>query len=462
MLSTKNPFSEKNLEIIFKKEDSKLIRPESEKIEYKLNFNFSALPNYARTMCGFANNKGGYLIFGVEDEDYTIRGMTNEQFKEIDPSRITNSLNDHFSIQIFWKKQLVELNQKEIGVIYVKESNQKPIICNTNSGDVLFDGEIYYRYNGKTDRIKHGELNAIIDERIENIKKSYQDMLTKMAKLEPVNSSILDLDKAKIDDEGNVIIIDDKTIEKLKFIEKGEFKEEKGAPAIKIIGEGKTFRTIPVEKEVPKTLSSNDIIFSFLKNKSNYPKIFIKQIDKDTKTVLPIWFFIHKAHSTKFGNIDEVYNFLAEIISHNEEKLLNNINRHSNKGNIIENISTSDIDFEEFKKIANEIANKDEYSQYSINTIKRTLSYNILKDTPNVFLKGNNLLKLTFSEQIDFIFESITHIPKDKINNEIDTYKKLLLVIKNNFNSKIKSDTNYRHVICYLDIIHYKPKVIDL
>ena len=36
-------------------------------LEYKVSFGLNSWANYAKTMAAFANNIGGYIIFGVKD-----------------------------------------------------------------------------------------------------------------------------------------------------------------------------------------------------------------------------------------------------------------------------------------------------------------------------------------------------------------------------------------------------------
>ena len=45
---------------------------ESNTVEFKQSFNSGNSATYAKTMAAFANNRGGYIIFGVKDKPREI------------------------------------------------------------------------------------------------------------------------------------------------------------------------------------------------------------------------------------------------------------------------------------------------------------------------------------------------------------------------------------------------------
>ena len=146
-----------------------LVRRESQILEFKRSFTFAALAEYFRDFAAFANNRGGYILFGVEDSPRRPTGLSEsalERFSSIDPRRITEPLLSLFAPVIDWEAEVVEVEDKSFGVFRVEESSQKPFVAKKNQGDVK-DGEIYYRYRGQTRKIRHEELSRIIAERIE-------------------------------------------------------------------------------------------------------------------------------------------------------------------------------------------------------------------------------------------------------------------------------------------------------
>ena len=53
---------------------------ESNTVEFKQSFNKGNTPAYAKTMAAYANNSGGYIIFGIMDAPRNIIGLKNDNF----------------------------------------------------------------------------------------------------------------------------------------------------------------------------------------------------------------------------------------------------------------------------------------------------------------------------------------------------------------------------------------------
>jgi predicted HTH transcriptional regulator len=64
-------------------------------LEYKETFNLGSSSKYAKTMASFANNIGGYIIFGVKDRPRQIVGV-NSAFFEFKQEKLTGILNSFF------------------------------------------------------------------------------------------------------------------------------------------------------------------------------------------------------------------------------------------------------------------------------------------------------------------------------------------------------------------------------
>ena len=215
---------------------------ESGWLEFKENFSFAGIGDYAKTMAAFANNKGGYLVFGVRDKPREIIGVDSKKFDSIDVAKLTEKLNDIFSPEIEWDLLIHNWNKTDFGIIYTHESQSKPIISKKVHDDIK-EADIFYRYHGRTERIKFGELSHIISRRVEIEKKAWMDVFKRASDIGPQNVAMLDTLKGKIEGLGRTILIDEKLLPQLKFIKKGEFKEEKGEIALKLVGE---LKTVPV------------------------------------------------------------------------------------------------------------------------------------------------------------------------------------------------------------------------
>ena len=69
---------------------------ENSQLEFKETFNLGSLAKYGRTMAAFADNRGGYIVFGVEPSPHRLKGVNKTKFEECDPAQVTQFLNAHF------------------------------------------------------------------------------------------------------------------------------------------------------------------------------------------------------------------------------------------------------------------------------------------------------------------------------------------------------------------------------
>ena len=148
------PFNQEALNRIFTlsaKHPDRLISRESGWLEFKESFGFGNLGKYIRSAAGFANVKGGYIVYGVANSPHKLIGLKNDSFDRLDPEKLTHYLNEHFDPEIHWERHLYDLNGKTYGLLYFRESLNKPVVCKKSSEDGrnLKEGDIYYRYSGR-------------------------------------------------------------------------------------------------------------------------------------------------------------------------------------------------------------------------------------------------------------------------------------------------------------------------
>lgn len=222
---------------------------EGQELEFKEQFNLAGLADYFRDFAGFANNRGGYLIFGVKDSPRVPQGLSKsalEQFNKIDPEKITGYLLEIYSTDIRWEQASVPLYDQHFGVFRIYEAHTKPVIAKKDEGkdQTIKNGEVYYRYGGRTQRIQFAELENIINRRVEQNNNQWLDLMQKIGRAGPSNAAILDTQRALIEkDDARVLVVDEKLANKLKFIREGEFVERDGAIALKLVGD-----VVPVDR----------------------------------------------------------------------------------------------------------------------------------------------------------------------------------------------------------------------
>ncbi len=102
---------------------------ESTTLEFKRKF--TTIEKISKEISALANTKGGYILFGVDD-DGTIYGVDSEK-SEID--LILQACEFSIEPPIEVDIEIVEIYKKDVIVIYVEESNNKPhrVIINNNS-----------------------------------------------------------------------------------------------------------------------------------------------------------------------------------------------------------------------------------------------------------------------------------------------------------------------------------------
>lgn len=257
-------------------EKGNVIRRESCNLEFKENF-YQHVESYIRTVCAFANNKGGILLFGVKDKPRKPIGLTDdklESFQNYDTKDLTTRLQNFLSINVefdlYHFSQDVNQSKVSFGVLQIAESIQKPVVClktHDKYGAKLREGAIYYRYNGKSEEIKAADLIKLIQQEKEKEQKKWMDCIQKIANIGVENVGFINYGAGEMHAGGRKIIIDKSILDKIKFIKEGHFVEKDGAPALILKGE------ITDNMQILKTDKSKDYAFEG-------QKAFINEIKK--------------------------------------------------------------------------------------------------------------------------------------------------------------------------------------
>lgn len=305
------PLSRETLMNIFRtspNNPSRIINRESSTIEFKEAYHHNNIAQYLRTIAAFANRSGGYIIFGVKDSPRELIGLDNKHLNEFESLKteiFTQCLNDYFSPEIRWEHCTFEFNNMRFGVIYIYELSKKPCICKKNCDtknkkSSLKEGEIYYRYSGRSEQIRYTELEAIIEETRKKETHQWFDLIKKVARIGVENSILLDLNTGRLSNNGTTVIIDENIIDKIAFIHQGKFVETEGTPTLRVIGDIEGINTfkmmIPNEKKLIKAIEIDDVIEAFLSDtKINSPLEYLKRACSETSSYIPIYFILKQA-----------------------------------------------------------------------------------------------------------------------------------------------------------------------
>ena len=299
------PFSQENLNEIFKisqKDPNRVISRESSSLEFKESFGWANLSKYLKTSVAYANSKGGYIVFGIADKPHHLRGLSGnnlKMFEDIQPEKMSQNFNEHFAPEIEWEIQQYELQEKIFGLLYIKEAKDKPVICIKNSGkEILKEGDIYYRYRGRSERIRYPELRAILEARRQHEQKIWMEHIKNIARIGIHEVGIFDLRSGKISGSGGSLLIEESLLSQISFIKEGNFSEDKGKPVLKIVGQvqslpGNQLSFSKKQVEKIKGIRIGDIVLGALRRgKVPEPYEYVKQVCFESTAFLPVYYFI--------------------------------------------------------------------------------------------------------------------------------------------------------------------------
>lgn len=307
-----NPLSSEMLTGIFRtspKDPTRIINREGTTIEFKESYNHSGMAQYFRAIAAFANNSGGYILFGVGDKPRRLVGLKEKslkQFEELKVEEFTKNLLDYFSPEIKWNHCTFEYHEMSFGVIYVYPLLRKPCICKKHYDDPnpkysLKEGDIYYRYGGRSERIRYDELSGIIEETRKNEERQWLNFARKAARIGVANAALLDLNTGNLSGNGGTVVLDEDLLKKIAFIQEGRFVETGGTPTLRVIGDVTDISTGKVvltesTKKVVRAIEPNDIINAFLDGQIvEEPLEYIKRISTATSANYPIYFFLQQS-----------------------------------------------------------------------------------------------------------------------------------------------------------------------
>ena len=329
-----NHFSQAALNAIFQvspNHPDRLNSRESTKLEFKKSFNWGSGSEYGRTCAAFANREGGYIVFGVDTKPHRIVGLQGKAFAEIDPERVSATLNEYFAPEIRWDMHVHEIKGFSFGILFIYESSEKPVIC-CKAGSEVKEGQIYYRYNGRTQSIRYPELRQLIEERRRREQLLWMHHMRRIARIGVRDTGIFDLKTGVTAGAHGSFIIDEALLPQLQFIREGQFDEKRGAPAVRVMGKAEIVGKgiIGSVRRVARTqaIRTPDIIQAFLDARPvTEPVEYLSQICFESSAFLPFYFLLKQAGMT----IPKAIELLHGIKS-----------TQSAKNKLIERLSSSD------------------------------------------------------------------------------------------------------------------------
>lgn len=95
---------------------------EGENIQCEFKLKFSTPEKIAREMIAFANTKGGYIIFGVDDDKDVVGVESEKEIAEL----VKETAEKYCEPPIEYSIEFIEYNSKELVIVAISESHIKP------------------------------------------------------------------------------------------------------------------------------------------------------------------------------------------------------------------------------------------------------------------------------------------------------------------------------------------------
>lgn len=284
----------------------RLTTGETDQHECKVNFGFRHCWDWIRAIGALANNRGGYIFFGVHDKDsaatpqndksYSIVGLNNDEFSKADPAEFTRLIRTYLDPTPTVRMVTLIVGDRTVGVMHIEQHPSRPVIVRSGDGKILKEGDIFFRYPGSCERIKYSDLRTILDARDQSSRLNILPLLEKLITLGPDRALIADLDKGVLDDGKRPIVIDPGLLNQINFIREGEFDEIIGAPTLKLVGEVTANGDAIAPKIVRSNITSDAVLRNFLlEEKVAHPLDYLAHSAHSAREWQPVWYYVKRA-----------------------------------------------------------------------------------------------------------------------------------------------------------------------
>lgn len=433
---------------------------ESDKIEYKQSFQLSGEiinRSYLKTICGFANNKGGIIVFGVTPDSFELVGIP-DKFENLDNRYFSTTFGDSIDGAFDFCFFTSRIAMKLMGFLFIKEAKSKPVILKSNfdnSGEKGTAGDIYFRYPGRTSRISFADLRAMLSQEVKSQINKILNKVEYIASQGQENIAILNTQNGELNTENDTakFILSKEILKDINLIQEGKIVQTDGAPAYVIKGIVEIASEKVIEKKV--MIHSSDIFESFFSQYCEEPKEYIKELLYKDSPYYPLFYFIKIANLS----VEETINFIdrqveQDIKKTTKGKIINRLNgqvKITKTGKVIAGLKVEEYSFEKLDKDFTTIASKLKLSGNSkVVSVARSAAYSFLK-------KQENIPKSIFNKHQKEIVEAFTHLTSKDIRTNKDYYLKMLhWLYKEIKHTDTNIKTFFRKAVCFCDEALYK------
>lgn len=280
---------------------------ETDEHECKEGFNLRRFTPALKTIAGFANNRGGYLFFGVKDkpDGFVVCGLADDRFTATDQNKFSQTIRSVLEPTPRFRVASLVLDGATVGVIHVEPHTSKPVIVSKNEGEVA-EGAIYYRYPGETKAICYPDLRAILDERDRHSREAIMPMVQRLLELGPKDALVANLADGLLEGGKRPIVIDQQLVDRIRFIREGKFAEREGAETLRLVGDvgAVDLSAVAHTKTIRTEVTEEAIIRNFVGRVAvEEPLAYVRQASHENSFLLPIFYYLHLAGETREGAI---------------------------------------------------------------------------------------------------------------------------------------------------------------
>jgi hypothetical protein len=267
--------------------------------ECKAQFDSRRMEPIIRAIAALANNRGGFIFIGISNADCRVVGMPDTTFQDTDIVRITDKAKALLTPTPIFSKDAFEIGGLFVGVIYVeKQTNPPVIVC--RDADGLEDGTILFRYPGQSGKIKFGDLLELLRERDRLAQSTLITVAERLSKIGTDKALIIDTQSGRLEAGQSQITIDRQLANQLEFIREGEFVEQHGAQALRLIGD---VRMVDNEGEAReriagRALTPDAVLKAYLRHERVLlPMEYVRLSVLVQRQWLPLFYFISLSDS---------------------------------------------------------------------------------------------------------------------------------------------------------------------
>jgi hypothetical protein len=241
-------------------------------------------------VAALANNRGGYVIFGVEPSDLKLVGIDVDRFLMIDISRFSMAFREYMDPAPDFEVSSLNLEGLAVGVIYVQQCAEAPIISMRDTGSYR-SGTIYFRYPGESRPIAATDFRRLLERRDQRVRTESVALITKAIE-GGINTAVLNLSDGTIETASNFGRLDSNIISDLEELKSG--KRGSGTPLliqgnVNIVDDSKI-----IERTIREGIRDRDVLENAMRrSKVGHPDQYVLHCCYSRKMWLPIWHYVN-------------------------------------------------------------------------------------------------------------------------------------------------------------------------